>query len=87
MQILDPVYHLNAGLAGYTQVLAALLGAGFKDDFAKRVKIQSYDLKARTRALCAAGHELNPEPKSSRCAMDCAGPLQRRGAAVAGTLL
>jgi glycerophosphoryl diester phosphodiesterase len=45
VQILDPMYHLNAGLAGYTQVLAALLSAGFKDTFEQRVKIQSYDLK------------------------------------------
>jgi len=47
VQILDPAYHNAANLASYTQVLAALLSSGFQDksDFAKRVRIQSYDLK------------------------------------------
>lgn len=49
VQILDPAYHNAANLASYTQVLAALLSSGFQDksDFAKRVRIQSYDLKVR----------------------------------------
>lgn len=48
--MLDPAYHMNAGLSGYTQVLAALLGSGFKEDFQRRVRIQAYDSKVPTQA-------------------------------------
>lgn len=45
VQMLDPVYHMNAGLAGYTQVLAVLLSSGFNETFSSRVRIQAYDSK------------------------------------------
>ena len=35
------------------QVLSALLGAGFKEDFQRRVRIQSYDQKARHTSISA----------------------------------